>query len=497
LHELLPLKEALDKNLPGQILLEGLNIRDGEGALHRQSSIGISGERFVSDESSAALRLNLRGWTLLPGLCDAHLHLFHEADRNCSVDLSGLSSRDELWKRLEEAEGDAPLLGMSWDESEWEDSRFPRREELDRRFPGREIALVRICGHAAVGSTAALQRCSLLDSESASGLLLERDAYAIRRVFAAGEERLLHEAGKLGAEMASEGITHLTEMGASRLHERVGSLPDDFPLEIDYYLPVSAGKELPEATHAPLPHRFLGYKFFLDGSLGARSAALRSEYREGGRGQLLWERDALRKRCDEIFRRGQGVSFHAIGDRAIDQALDILEDLSAPQASARIEHLEMANPKQMERIARLGVGACLQPNFMDRWGRPGGLYEQRFGKDFQSLFPAPGAFRKRGLQPAYGTDGMPRDLWAAMRAAVDPSLFGEEADHPAQALSAVSFDAARLVSADGERGSVRPGKSADFFLVAEDPLLQDFARSLSSAMTVRAGQVTHFHEGSS
>jgi predicted amidohydrolase YtcJ len=92
---------------------------------------------------------------------------------------------------------------------------------------------------------------------------------------------------------------------------------------------------------------------------------------------------------------------------------------------------------------------------------------------------------------------MPRDLWAAMRAAVDPSLFGEEADHPAQALSAVSFDAARLVSADGERGSVRPGKSADFFLVAEDPLLQDFARSLSSAMTVRAGQVTHFHEGSS
>ena len=474
------------------IRLSGLNWYQGDGGRVKTEVLGLSQGRFLLDPPSRAPVIDLSGWTLLPGLCDAHLHLFGEAQRRLRVDLAGLTDREEIWDRLDRGPGEGPLVATGWDESEWDDPRFPERAELEARYPGREVMLIRVCGHVVIASGPALARLATqpIHGDLERGILIEGDANALRRLFVLPSEQLVAEAKILSRELAAEGLCTVTEMGASRLLELMALLDDEFPLRVEFYHAQFPG----ELSVLPRPgsglHRALGRKFFLDGSIGGKSAALNIDYLGGGRGELLWKDDDLAAALTDTFAKGRKAALHAIGTRAIEQALQVLERVKAPPASARIEHLETASQDQLESMAQRGLGAGFQPNFLDRWGRPKGLYEQRLGSDYRRHFPGPGDLRDAGLSPSYGTDGMPRDLWGAMRAAVDPVLFGDKADDPQQVLAAVCADAAALAGRDAERGRVADGMSADFALYDCDPLANNFDKKIKPALTVLAGRIT-------
>lgn len=468
------------------LCLEGLRVLRGEGRPAEAARVQLEGARFAAVAGEARV-LDLSGWTLLPGLCDAHLHLFHEARRRLRVDLSGLRRRAELWERLEAAAagGEGPLIGVGWDESDWDDPRFPTRRELDARLPARPVGLIRICGHVAVANGEALQR---IGHSAEEGLLLEGEAVALARAFPLGHSELIAAAAETAADFARQGLTAVTDMGAAELPALAAALPDDFPLRVEYF---HAGPlaELP-APQAGAAGRALGRKFFLDGSIGGRTAAVAAPYVEGGQGELLHEDAALRAALAEALAAGWSVALHAIGERALAQALDCLAALRPPAGRARLEHVEMLLPGQAERAAALGLAVCMQPNFMDRWGRPGGLYARALGAGWRARFAGPGDWRRVGATLAYGTDGMPAALWPALRAATDASLFGPAVDEPAAALAAVTGDAARAAGREGAWGRVLPGHSADFCLLERDPLADDFKDVVTAALTVRAGRVT-------
>jgi hypothetical protein len=153
----------------------------------------------------------------------------------------------------------------------------------------------------------------------------------------------------------------------------------------------------------------------------------------------------------------------------------------------------MGDPGQLASLAGSIAGVCFQPNFMDRWGRPGGLYEQRLGRGWRARFLGPGHFRAAGIALAYGTDGMPGRLWPALAAAIDGALFGAQADRPESALAAASGDAAALMGAAGRWGGVAPGREADFCLFSKDPVADDFKEEPESDLTVLAGRPTWVH----
>ncbi len=477
--------------------LGGLRVHAGDGRAAATRDLQLAGGRFevAAGEANA---LDLSGWTLLPGLCDAHLHLFHEARRSIRVDLAGLERREELWERLAAAPPEGPLLAVGWDESTWDEKRFPTREELDRRFPDRPVGLVRVCGHAAVANGRALEMMqddlaihidpNMVDT--AAGLLLEGAAVALSRRFPPDRGRLLEEVERVGRRFASRGMTAVTDMGALELPELVAALPREFPLRVEYY---HAGPldELPAAAEEP--GFALGRKFFLDGSIGGRSAAVDPPYREGGTGTLLHDTDALRRDVGAAFAAGRAVALHAIGERALDQALTVLEDLAPEPGRARLEHVEMGDPARLERVAALGVAVCMQPNFMDRWGRSGGLYEEAFGGGFRRRFVRPGDVRGAGILLAYGTDGMPADLLPALAASVSEQVFGDGADRPEQALAAVTGDAARASGRGAEWGRIAEGLSADFCLVKKDPCAEHFGEDPHVALTVRGGRPSWLH----
>ncbi len=497
--KLIELQEHLAQRQSCGLRLTGLNWYSGFGDGPKQEPLGLLNGRFVMDLPPSTPSLDLSGLTLLPGLCDAHLHLFGEAQRRARVDLAGIRHRQELWQRLEAGPAEGPLVAMAWDESEWDDPRFPQRDELDQRFPGREVMLVRVCGHVVVASSAALTHLDEAPDLGSleQGLLLEGEAIAIRRRFTLSPEELLREAKIVASELAAEGITSVTEMGANQLLEVVALLDHDFPLRVEFYHHETAWKSLELPKQDLGLHHALGRKFFLDGSIGGRSAALEVEYLDGAKGELLWADEYLDIALADLLAQGYQAALHAIGTRAVDQALQALERAQAPAGAARIEHLETANPHQLEAMASRGVGAGFQPNFFDRWGRPGGLYQQRLGDGYRELFPGPADLRSAGLSPAYGTDGMPRDLWGAMRAAADDSAFGPSVDSPEDILSAVTHDAARLARREKVRGSVSHGLSADFAIYDTDPVAMAFGRKCRPLLSVLAGRVTAFRKDDS
>ncbi|MEZ4651109.1 MAG: amidohydrolase family protein, partial [Candidatus Eisenbacteria bacterium] len=155
---------------------------------------------------------------------------------------------------------------------------------------------------------------------------------------------------------------------------------------------------------------FAGIKLFLDGSIGARTAAVREPY-PGGEptyGTLVWEDRDLDEALRICIRNDWKVAAHAIGDRALEQFVSALERTDyPPNSTPRVEHAEMLPDDLYERSVRRGVLFSMQPNFTANWQGPGGLYEQTLGPE-----------RARALNPfakvdpsrlLFGSDHMPLD----------------------------------------------------------------------------------------
>ncbi|MFN7959105.1 MAG: amidohydrolase family protein [Holophagaceae bacterium] len=175
-----------------------------------------------------------------------------------------------------------------------------------------------------------------------------------------------------------------------------------------------------------------GLKFFTDGALGARSAALGGTFLDGTEGVLLHRDEALLQALGESHAFGKAVVIHAIGDRAIGQVLEVLERLAADGMSfplARLEHAQFIDEAQARRAKALGVVLCMQPNFSSD------------SRDYADRLAAPWLARnnpfrmlidRAGFVPGqdliFGSDGMPHGVEAALQAALFPP-------HPGQRLS--------------------------------------------------------------
>ena len=133
-------------------------------------AIAISGGRVVAAGSTEELmglcdkatrRYDLKGLTVIPGLVDAHAHFNGYALGRSSVDLTGTSSFDDITAMVSERIGEITegewVSGRGWDQNDWKISTYPEKIELDRVSADNPVFLVRICGHASLVNSAALE----------------------------------------------------------------------------------------------------------------------------------------------------------------------------------------------------------------------------------------------------------------------------------------------------------------------------------------------------
>ncbi len=469
-------------------------------------------ERVGTGEPPEAERVvELPGATILPGFVDAHVHLTGTGEHAQSPELGGARSSAELLEvvRSAAARRGGPVLLHGYDESKWADRTLPTLQELDRASD-LPLAVVRIDGHVALANTPALGESGARDRDGVqldeggdpTGRVTLEALAALRRWFATHlAERDVEELQLGAASLAvSRGVTAVHEMSMPRdrgIRDLEILLGHRVRLPLDV-MPYVATTDVAQAMDLGLP--VIGGDLPVDGSIGARTALLSEPYADAdGSGAATLAKEALATFFHDGHLGGLQVGVHAIGDAAIEQVVRTWERVYQALDSRgrrhfrarrhRIEHFEMADGGLVERAGALGLAISVQPVFDAEWGSPGGLYEQGLGWERAAGMNPFRDIVDRGLEMGAGSDSpiTPLDPMATIAAF-------EHHHDPAQrlrreeALRVATMGSARLGHQEDKKGSLEPGKHADFAAYDVDPLEVDDLRGVRPVLVVSLGR---------
>jgi len=427
---------------------------------------------------------DLQGRRVIPGIIDSHTHLVHQGLLQDRVDLAGAKDRRAALARVRRAakahRGREPLIAERWDESTWPDAKWPRRDELDAittRFP---LVMRRVDGHVAVANTPALDALEgkLAGVDRDRGLLVEDASLRLNEVWPTpvprGAKAVL-EAQELALRVGVTTVHDFVVPGYLRAYQAV-QRQGRLKIRVQatpYVETLHAWTQTGLETGFGDGHlRTGGVKLFADGTIGGHTAALRKPYgdRPDDHGKLNWTDAQLQHHVDAAAHAGLQPSIHAIGDAAIDQVLGAYARVPAAQRRRlrpRIEHFEVHSRDQVERARELGVILSMQPNFVGAWSRLGALYHQRFGDDRYKRNNEFRTIRRTRAHLAFGSDCMPFDPWWGLESVVRAPHAGQRLPIE-DALRAYTLGSAYGLGLEAHRGSLGPGKDADFLLVEGD-----------------------------
>ncbi len=475
--DLLVVNAHIDTGSSGRA--QALAVRDGKiVAVGRTEEI----RKFAGPQTRIE---DLHGKTVLPGFIDAHMHLVSVGLRESGyyLDLSAPRSLGEALElvraRIAQTERDHWVLGRGWDESCWPERRYITRADLDMIAPHHPVVLVRVCGHMLCANSVALRKISVTpragEFDEAAGLLREQTAWDFLQRLQPSHEQI--------GEAILAGIRLAHKLGVTAIHDIAK------PEHVRAYIALHQAHRLQLRVRLNIEVHYLNHfialgmgtgfgdeflrlgaiKFFADGSIGARNAALRKPYRDADTlGRLNYEQRALNDLVKRAHDHGFQVMIHAIGDRAIDATLEALSHAGAtPERRHRIEHAELLHPEQITRMKELGIIASMQPNFL-QWSGPGGLYETRLGPERDTQIDPHRAVLDAGVALAFGSDGMPFGPLYGIHCAVN-APHPEQRVSVAEALRAYTLGAAYAACEEHTMGSLEPGKCADFIVLSADP----------------------------
>jgi predicted amidohydrolase YtcJ len=517
------------------LLLVNANVRTMDPARPQATVVAVAGGKIVgvgddAPELAVGVRagnvIDLKGATLIPGFHDAHNHMIGFGLSLTELDLR-VDSLDELYARVAARAAATPagewIVGAGYDQTKT--GAHPHRDVLDRIAPDHRVWLRHTSGHMCVVNSLVLHDLGIdADAPHLDGGRVTADASG--RPTGLMEERAQELVGNLthpyplatltdavaaaGERYLREGLTSVTEAGVGggwigqspvelaayvaardqdRLHVRVELMviSDAFhPLAAHPSDGIETGIDLGLRTGFGDDWLRLGpMKIFTDGSLAGRTAAMSAPYDgeprggdTGNRGYLQADADRLVAAIIAAHQAGWRVAAHAIGDRAIDLALDAFDAAAAkyPRRDPRhrIEHFAAARPDQVARVAALGVIPVGQGRFATELGdgmlasvgkdRHSWLYRQR------SLLDAGVALPGSSDRPVVtGTPLLGIHDMVNRRTASGAPFNAGEAVTAEEALRAYTWGSAYASKAEHVKGSIEVGKLADFAVLSEDP----------------------------
>ena len=485
------------------------------------TALAVSGNRFLAVGSDEAVRphigaktqvIDLKGGFVSPGLTDAHLH---NEGGGPGIDLSQARSLSDLLTTVAEhvgrvSPGEVVVSNSDWHEAQLQEQRVPSLAELDAVAPTTPVVLVR-GGHSMFLNSAALRKFAITrDTPIPAGGQISRDARqqltgelidTARDLVKLPPAPALSEADLIRTQeiLNSYGITAVripgiykgdlrTAYGLMRRMAETGKLT----LRYTVYLPgmnLQSGEEArrlvqswgvkPEEGDAWV--RVDGIKIMVDGGFegGHLSKPYAEPYGKGGtyRGIETIAPDRFTDIVTTINRMGWRPTVHAAGDAAVAEVLSgfAVTDAQSSIHGKRwtIEHAALTNPSLTQQMHRLGVQISVQNHMY----LAGPIVERYWGSSRAEQNTPVATYLDAGLLVAGGTDApvIPANpFWElyffASRDTISGKSYGAKERVPSRTelLRMVTINFARMIGEERDRGSIEPGKLADFVILSDD-----------------------------
>lgn len=490
------------------LILTNANIYTVDDDFSNAEAFAVRNGKFVAVGSSKDILKNYHansvidaeGKTLIPGLIDAHCHFLGLGLSMQMVDLTGTKSFAEVIERIQDYQkgnDSGFIMGEGWDQNDWEIKKFPTKEKLDALFPDTPLALGRIDGHALLVNQAALnlagidEKTTVLGGEiikengKITGVLIDNAMDLVAHIFPSGSKlktiKALIDAEKYCFE---NGLTTVDDAGLDKeTIELIDSLQQAGELKIRIYAMVSANKKnldyyLERGIFKSDRLHVCSFKIYADGALGSRGAALKRPYsdRENHFGAMVTNLDSLKIIAKKIANSGFQMNTHAIGDSANSYILKTYAGVLKSQTDRRwrIEHAQIVDSTDFDYFR--DILPSIQPTHATS--------DMYWAEDRLDSIRMQGAYAYKNLlnvngRVALGTDFPvekvnPMLTFYAAVARQDLNGFPEGGFQMnnglsrEEALKGMTIWAAFSNFEENEKGSIEPGKFADFILLDEN-----------------------------
>lgn len=449
--------------------------------------------------------IDAEGKTIMPGFNDSHIHIWKVGNlKTFMLDVRGVKSKEEMLQLLSEYHQQNPHLkwitARGFNEAAWEEKLIPTKHDLDKVSTEKPIYLIRTCAHIAVCNSKALQLAGIdattkvpvggtinigFDGEP-NGILTETTLGLVTNkipTFSIEELKIMIRAGR--AEMYSYGITAATDPAAD-------------PLLIAAYKEMNEANELgfrlnilpiilPDGSDQPypIPSKFKSdfltintVKFFADGGLSGKTAALKRTYKNSSeQGVLRLNKQQYINLCRQCMDKGLGIATHAIGDAAIDMVINIYQELNKqyPFLIKRLEHLGLPEKKQLEIMGANNIACSMQTIFLDELGK--NFVEYLDEEYLEQCYPVRSVLNQnilmalssdapvvKNFNPFKGiAAAISRQTKEGVKIGIQQNITVSEA------LKAYTISAAQIGN-ENRYGSLQKGMLADFIFLDKNPL---------------------------
>ncbi len=481
-----------------------------DSAFSTVEAFAVSNGKIIATGSNQEMRdffkaneeIDAEGKTVMPGFIDAHAHFLGYGKSLQELDLSETRSWEQIVERAEayaETNKEGWIVGRGWDQNDWDLKEFPDKSDLDSLFPNRPVLLTRIDGHAAIANQVALDSAKItaglkvdggeigLRDSLLTGLLVDNAVdLVIAKIPTLSKIQKTQALLDAATDCFAMGLTTVDDCGLSYQDaELINELQKSNQLKMRLYAMLSDDSLNYELLirSGKIKTNYLNvgaFKIYADGSLGSRGACLLNPYNDkrDETGFMLSTEEHLKSVAQKIYDNGFQMCSHAIGDSANRTMLKIYANLLKGKNDRRwrIEHAQVVHPSDLKLFAENNIIPSVQPSHAtsDMYWATKRLGKQRV----KSAYAYQNLLQQNGWL-ALGTDFPVENInpiYTFYAAVVRKDLQGypakgyqmENALTREQALRGMTIWAAKANFEDHEKGSLEPGKFADFVILNQD-----------------------------
>jgi predicted amidohydrolase YtcJ len=521
----------------GRVITGELERSTATGVAIRQGRIAAVGsDDEVRAWAQAGTRVvDLQGRAIAPGLNDAHCHPVWVgfAMQNVNASTPPNTAISDIVRGIEARVQEVPegqwVMGRGYDQARLAEQRHPNRHDLDPVSPSNPVIVVRACDHIAAVNSLALQAAGITrDTPDPEGGTIDRDEHGEPTgVLRETAQTMVRDAMPpytveqckdaliaAGHDFLSKGVTSVAEAGIydNILMQAYIELRNEGRLPVRTYLMMMIDEMLDHLVSLGITTGFgdewlrIGpAKFFIDGSIGGRTARMRTPY-EGETDNLgLWmdeDTEAIKQRFIRAHKAGFQCCAHAIGDGAIELLLDAYEEALAQQPREdhrhRIEHCSIIDYDMVQRIKRVGAVPIPGTTFLHAFKN---AYVQNLGMERIRYAYGMNTFYEHGIVAAASTDAPVVGTSATLglqtmmtrRSEEGDVIWAEEAISLEEAVRAYTWNGAYASFEERIKGTLTPGKLGDVVVFNTDITAIDPGEigQVEVDMTVADGRVVY------